>query len=196
VRCLQRTVVVAIMIVIAGGAGEAAGQVTAQPLGFVRDGRYAHLKTGIQFVVPPDWRVMGTGPSSDGGEIVQLREAVHGIGLFVWMIRTDTTLEGRAAKNVADRYRHVIGMKIRQRFDGGARDYWVPAESIQDKIIGGKSALAAVGEYTENAQRFAECLTWIFTERTGAFFFMRVPAADLSTYQYRFDQVVETAAVP
>jgi hypothetical protein len=196
VTAAQRTLVVAIIAATVGRAGGAAAQGAAQTLGFVQDGRYYHVKTGVQFLVPPDWILLGTGPSSDGGEMVQLRDAVLPVALSIWMIRTNTTLEGSAAKDVADRYRHVIGMKIRQRFDSGARDYWVPAESIQEKTIGGKSALTAVGEYTENGKRFAECLAWIFTDRTGAFFFMRVAAADLQTYQYRFDQIVETALVP
>jgi hypothetical protein len=192
----QRAIVVGVIAVIAGGISLAAAQGTAQTLGFVQDARYHHVKTGVQFLVPPGWIVMDTAPSSDGGEMVQLRDAVQPIVLSAWMIRTNTTLEGSAAKDVADRYRHVIGMKIRQRFDSGARDYWVPAESIQEKTIGDKSALTAVGEFTENGKRVAECLAWIFTERTGAFFFMRVAATDLQTYQYRFDQIVETATVP
>jgi hypothetical protein len=196
VTLAQRAIVVAVITVIAGRISGAAAQGAAQTLGFVQDGRYHHVKTGVQFLVPLDWMVGPTGPSSDGGEMVQLRDAVQPIVLSAWMIRTNTTLEGSAAKDVADRYRHVIGMKIRQRFDSGARDYWVPAESIQEKTIGGKSALTAVGEFTENGKRVAECLAWIFTERTGAFFFMRVAAADLQTYQYRFDQIVETATVP
>ena len=51
------------------------------------DGRtYRHTLTGLTFDVPPGWRVEGTGPSSDNGEMVTLFSATRGARISVWMI--------------------------------------------------------------------------------------------------------------
>jgi len=196
-RTLTHRVALAAVITLLAGTSHEFAQTGSRALGVTQNGVYHHEKTGVQFTVPLDWTIEGTVPSSDGGEMALLRSAETPIVLSVWMIRTEATPEARSARDVADRYRHVIGMKIRQRFDSGLRDYWVPADTIQEKLIGGKPALAAVGTYTERGVHMAECLTWIDTEQTAAFFFIRdVPAADLPLWQSRFNQVVETATVP
>ena len=171
-------------------------QIAGRDLGTLQDGRYYHLRTGINFAVPVGWTLLVAGPSSDGGEMVTLRDSGTDTTLSVWMIVTKTSQEGIAAAGRADWYRHVVGMKIRQRYDQGLRDYWVAADTIQERVISGRNALAAVGEFTEGGQRVAECLTWIVGDNARAFFFARAPKSSLDLVQLRFDELVATAVIP
>ena len=164
--------------------------------GGVQNGRYHHFRTGINFAVPAGWTVLVAGPSSDGGEMVTLRDSVTDRALSVWMIVTKASPEGAAAIRPADWYRNAVGMKIRQRYDQGLRDYWVAAETIQERTIGGRSALSARGEFTEDGQRVSECLTWIVGDNARAFFFTRTPKSNLDLVQLRFDELVATAVIP
>lgn len=170
---------------------------TADPaFGAIQDGRYYHVRTAISFSVPAGWTVFAAGPSSDGGEMVTLRDSVTGSSLSVWMIVAKSSQEGIAAVGPADWYRHVVGMKIRQRYDQGLRDYWVAADTIQKRTVGGRNALAARGEFTEGSQLFAECLTWVVGEKARVFFFARTPKSNLDLVQLRFDELVATALIP
>jgi hypothetical protein len=60
----QRAIVVAVIAVIAGRVSGAAAQGASQTLGFVQHGRYHHVKTGVQFLVPLDWMVGPIGPGA------------------------------------------------------------------------------------------------------------------------------------
>jgi hypothetical protein len=165
-------------------------------MGSVMNGRYQHATTGTSFLVPAGWTVLRSGPSSDGGEMVSLKDTVSDAVVSVWMIVTNTSQEGIAAEGPEDWNRHHIGMKIRQRFDQGLRDYWVRADTIQNKVIGGLPALAARGEFTQNTERIVECLTWIHGKTARAFFFARAPESRAELLQIRFDELVGTALIP
>jgi hypothetical protein len=128
--------------------------------------------------------------------MVTLLVAVSDSSLSVWMIVSNTSQEAIAAAGPADWFRHVVGMKIRHRFDQGLRDYWVPADTIQEKTVGSRPALGAVGEFTDRGQRVSECLTWIAGDTTRAFFFDRTARPNLAVVSARFDEIVGTAVVP
>ena len=128
--------------------------------------------------------------------MVTLGDAVSESMLHVWMIAAAASQEASAAAGPVDWFRHVIGMKIRMRFDQGLRDYWVPDGTIQEKTIGNRPALAAIGEFTAAGERGAECLAWIAGETTWAFFFDRTKVPQLPAVRVRFDEIVGTAIVP
>jgi hypothetical protein len=166
-----------------------------QIFGVLQNGRYHHNTTGIEFAVPPDWALVGAGPSSDGGDGVTLRDSVTGGVLSVWMINRAASLEDSRAASVDDEYRNLIGMKIRMRFDQGLKDYWVPADTIQERYVNGRKALTAIGESAQRGRSIRERLAWIYTPKTRAFFYGTVPAEDMPQFQYRFDSILDTATL-
>jgi hypothetical protein len=171
--------------------GRLGGVRSPLPVGLLQNGRYHHNRTGIEFDVPAEWSFLSDGPSSDGGDMARVRDSASDVILSAWMNRDDTP-----SRPAADRLRYVVGMKIRQRYDQGYRDYWVSPETIVEKMVGGRPALSAVGTYVSNGQTMAEYLIWVDGEATQAFFFTSVAASDLAALQSRFDQIVESAVVP
>ena len=160
-------------------------------LATVKDGRYHNIKSGTEFTVPAGWDVKGTYPSSDNGEQALMTDSVSKITGQVWMIK-----ETNAPDQVKFWLQNNVGMKIAQRHDQGVDGYWVRAESVQEKFIGGKQAISAVADYVERGQKMVEYMVWINTENSRVFFFARGGATDFPGFQARFDEIINSALVP
>jgi beta-lactamase regulating signal transducer with metallopeptidase domain len=161
----------------------------------VTNGRFHHNDSGIEFAVPQGWTLGSVGRSSDEGDGAMLISP-SGEPLQVWMIRTAKSPEGMRAASADDWYRHYVGMKIRQRFDGGLRDYWVSPANINQRMIGRTMGLTAIGEYTDRGAAGAEYLAWINGPTSRIFFYGRGPAETLPQRQALYEMVVDTAIVP
>jgi len=164
------------------------------PLATVQNGRYHHNLTGVEFQVPPDWKVQGTMPSSDDGEMVGLSDSVFpSANANVWMIQ-----ENIAAADIPARLKGAVDEKIRQRH-GGYGNYpdWQPRPgTIQMRVVGGKPAISLLADYTQNGEKMTEFDTWVFSGKTRAFFFAQAPASDMPAFQPRFEQIISSAIVP
>src|SRR5579863_8168571 len=83
VATLAETVGVVLLVTSTPSAGQ---------LAFVANGRYHHLKTGVEFPLPAGWSVLTTGRSSGGGEQIYLRDAASpATYVAVWMKRETNT---------------------------------------------------------------------------------------------------------
>ena len=77
-------------------------------------------------------------------------------------------------------------------------DYTIPPDTIQKLTIAGKPAMTmkATGILKVNGQPMTELLAWIFTPDTGLQFWALLPVDDMPDFAWRFDQMVQNAAVP
>jgi hypothetical protein len=163
---------------------------TGEQLAVVEHGRYRHVKTGITVDMSSGWKLLGTGPSSDGGELAQFEDAVSGGVVALWMKRN----EELGPAGLMAQLRGAIPEKIRQR--AGFAGYRIRPDSIRFATIGGTPALTADGEFRQGAEPMSECLTWIYSKNERAFLFARVPASDLQAFRPRYREIAESAIVP
>jgi beta-lactamase regulating signal transducer with metallopeptidase domain len=161
-----------------------------EQLAVVEHGRYRHVKTGITVDMSSGWKLLGTGPSSDGGELAQFEDTVSGGVVALWMKRN----EELGPAGLMAQLRGAIPEKIRQR--AGFAGYRIRPDSIRFATIGGTPALTADGEFRQGAEPMSECLTWIYSKNERAFLFARVPASDLQAFRPRFREIAESAIVP
>jgi hypothetical protein len=160
------------------------------PLGIVLNGRYHHHLTGIEFVLPPGWCVLGTSPSTSNGETALLYNSdFSNADASVWMIRERTPLA-----NISDQLQAAIPEKLKER--AGFAKYTIRPGSVDSTWIGGRQALRAIADYEEKGRAMSESLTWIYTERTRAFFFARAEAEEMPAFQTHFDQIIYSANIP
>jgi hypothetical protein len=148
--------------------------------------------------LPPGWSHRGTDPSSDNGQMAILSDASFNDAFVgVWMIQ-----EHIRPENITARLRLAIPEKVRQR--EGFRNYAMRPESIQLTTINGRQAIRAVADFVGgvneangfNGGNMTEIMAWIYTEQTRAFFHARVPTDEVSGFQPRFEQVIQSAQVP
>ena len=168
---------------------------TAVPLG-TYDGRiYRHNRTGVTFEVPEGWKVHGTGPSSDNGEMVRMSSVDPIASVSVWMIpeKNDWT-------SINEKLDASPAMKVTNRLEMGFfPGYRLRDGSVQRVLIGGKQAMVAIADYadhTDSSGRMAEYMTWIYTENTHTFFFARVEADKLEQLQPQLDALLSSAHIP
>ena len=62
--------------------------------------------------------------------------------------------------------------------------------------IGGRQAVRAIGDSEQAGRKTTELLTWIYTEHTRAFFFMRMVPENMQALQTTFDQILQSAVIP
>jgi len=143
----------------------------------------------VEFDLPPGWSHRGTDLSSGNGQMAILSDASFKDAFVgVWMIQ-----EHIRPENITARLRLAIPEKVRQR--DGIRNYAMRPESIQLTTINGRQAIRAVADFVEGVN-MTEIMAWIYTEQTRAFFHARVPTEDVSGFQPRFEQVIQSAQVP
>jgi len=163
--------------------------VRAQPMGEVQNGVYHHNRTGIEFAVPADWAIVTHEHSSNGAQMLLLRDTVTNVIGSAWMkariidpshieAMLDRRLDAKAAQ--------------RNNFEG----YRYRAESIQKTTIGGKQALSAVADYTRAGEQMVEYLTWVDGEKSRVLFSARMRASEFPAFQARFDAIIQSAMVP
>ncbi|HEY7290013.1 MAG TPA: M56 family metallopeptidase [Vicinamibacterales bacterium] len=171
------------------GAATVAQEEQRAPLGVLENGRYRHLLTGITFDIPQRWTLIGTGPSSDGGEMAQFVDTVTGSSIAIWMKPNTPPPAGILAQ-----LRGAIPEKIGQR--QGFQGYRVRPETIQFGTISGVRSLTAIADFTQSGQLMNECLTWINSSTERAFIFARIPSSQLATFEPQFRDIVDSAIVP
>lgn len=160
------------------------------PLG-TYDGRiYRHTRTRVTFEVPPLWKVHGTGPSSDNGEMVVMGAVDPSANVHVWLIPEKNDWEGIEKKLNAS---PVMKEQNRQ---AGNSSYRLRDGSVQRLVIGGNHAITAIGDYRDNTGAMAEYMTWIYTENTHTFFFANVKADELDRLRPQVDALLYSAHIP
>ena len=154
------------------------------------DGRtYRHHRTGLSFEVPPGWKIQGTGPSSDYGEMVQLSVSDPQAWAAVWMIPEKNDWASLNQKLDASPAEKVTQ---RQGFDR----YQLREGTVQRVSVGRYAAMVAIADFYTSGKAMAEYMTWIYTENTHTFFFARVPADQLERLRPQFDALVFSAVIP
>jgi hypothetical protein len=94
----------------------------------------------------------------------------------------------------------VAGMenKVRQRQQGGLKDYHIRAGSGQTSVVDGRPALSFVGDFTGlRGQAVNEYNLRVIGANTKAEFFVQLPvAADLQSFTQRLIAIAETLRMP
>jgi hypothetical protein len=189
--------------------------VSGSPRGVVESGRYRHVATGITFVVPQGWTAGVTHGSSDDGEQLAVTDDKTQRAVNIWMIREDIPRE-----RIAERLAGAPDEKLRQRHSGymipGMRDsstYEIPRETVKRTVINGREAIIAIGNYqgipperfmqprvgpppSNASEPMHEYMTWVYTERSRAFFFARAPVGELEQLRRSVEQLVNSAVIP
>jgi hypothetical protein len=166
-------------------------------LGRVVGNRYEHFRTGITFEGPEGWTVLGTGPSSDNGEMVRLQRMDPPAMLSVWMVK-----ERVEPFNIGPWLDGAPQQKFEQRNGAygisGAEGYRIRGESVHRAMFGRHEGIVATADYTHvpSNTAMAEYMTWIYTEKGRTFFFARVAASDLVQLQPHVDRIVNSAVIP
>ena len=161
---------------------------SAMPIGFIRDGSYHHNSTGFE-VSMQGWALIGGGHTSGGGDTIYLRDPYSDTRISIWL-----KADHLSADEIPNRLRGALLQKLLQRL--ALENYKVRPESAQMLNIGDKQALSAVADYHQQGVGMAECLTWIYTEKTRVLFFARTTEPDLRRLKPIFDQLIATASVP
>jgi hypothetical protein len=179
------TVCGVLLVVSTPGAGQLASE---------QNGRYRHVKSGVEFPVPSGWSVTGTNPSSDGGEQTTLLNATAPFTyVAVWMkpvVNTSTEVNAGLEQ--------VVSAKLDQRM-GIYPGYQFRSESIQLLRIGDHSAVKAVADLVQptfRAGKAVEYFTWIFTERTRAQFYVRGAEPGAGSAALRLEEIIQSATIP
>ena len=161
-------------------------------LGELSGRTYRHIATGLSMELPAGWRLEGTSPSSDNGEMASFESVDPVTVVNVWMISEPNDWDG-----INRRLDASPGLKAKSRIENWRLlDYRLREGSTQRTTIGGKQAMVAIGDFTRDTQPMAELLVWIFTERSHVFFFAPVAAGDLHRLKPQFDALVESAIIP
>lgn len=160
-----------------------------QQFGSVKDNRYHHNQTGVEFDLF-NFSVMQESDSSGGGEMIVLRGMDPGGPIIGVWIKPDRI----AATDIPGRLRGTAQQKVLQRLS--FPEYKMSPENLQYSTINGKQALTAIADfYGSDGFEMIEYITWIYTENTRTQFFTRVKASEFSKVKTRFDQLVSTALV-
>jgi len=165
---------------------------TGEPLGAFDGRTYRHTWSATTFAVPEGWKLNGTGPSSDHGEMAMFSSKDLGADINVWMIKERTPRD-----NVSGRLDNAPVLKLENR-RSGFEDYRFREGSIQRVYVGGQQAVVATADFVSGDAKLsmAEYMTWIYTENSRVFFFSRVPADKLDQLKPEFDSMVSSAIVP
>jgi hypothetical protein len=157
---------------------------------FFKTGRYHHHATGVEVTLPEGWAFQGDTQSTGYGDMVILVDSVSKFGGNIWIRK-----ENGAPLDIPGFLKWSTVQKIddRRAFDG----YRMRPESFQYRTVGGKQALTAIAEYTQNGEKFVEYFTWVRTENTTVLFNGRnLHESDLPTFLSRFEPIVDSAVIP
>jgi tetratricopeptide (TPR) repeat protein len=158
-------------------------------LGTLKNGRYHHNLTGIEFNTPSGWKLIGDSDSSDNGQIVMFANQKQDLSLQVW-IRPDVT----AAADIPSALRHDLERKHEDRMQG-----WViRPSSITMRTVGGQQAISGVADFQTDVipAAMVEYVTWVRSTKGKAFFFGAGPVEQASELQSAFEQLLAGAMVP
>jgi hypothetical protein len=85
---------------------------------------------------------------------------------------------------------------VKQRREQGRTDYVIDADDCETKTIGGRPALACVGQYTDKAVKTSEYLLWVSSPRVDALFFGTAPASSFEEFRPNLEYVAQTLKLP
>jgi tetratricopeptide (TPR) repeat protein len=178
--------------VIASMSGGPRGTIHPAPsisLGKLENGRYHHNLTGVEFSAPPGWVITQDSDSSGGGEIALLSNSNSKAEAFVWF-KPNTEFNGDTQAQL----RRALEAKAKDRI--GVPDWTIRPSSVQYRTVAGQPAVSAVADYTENAQKMVESLTWAYSAKSHVFFFSRAAATDQVAVQSSVEQLLSSALIP
>ncbi|HEV3061413.1 MAG TPA: hypothetical protein VGY48_24405 [Vicinamibacterales bacterium] len=161
-------------------------------LGFVKDGYYHHIATGVEFPVPKNWSVLSASGSSEDGEQVFLGDdATPESYVAIWLKK-----ERHTPADVDAMLNAAAALKRQQRDGRDTQRYTFRPNSIRHTVIGGRKAVRATADFVVVGKPQVEYFTWIFTERTRVQFDVRGDDPDASQTEMRFQQIVRAARIP
>lgn len=159
--------------------------------GSVKDGRYHHDETGLEFDVPAGFSDVRTMPyANDRGQQVSLLSKDNGF-IMAWIAK------GKVGPNrISKILDGEVPAKVARR-KGPFKGYEIPADSVQRMAINGEQAVKATAYYSgTDGSKMVELLTWICSENAIVHFYAMVPAEKLPALQGAFDQMVLSAKLP
>jgi len=165
--------------------------------GVMQGSHYHHNLTGVEFDLPFQWSIGTTKPTDgDPKELTVLLDP-DGKAIFasVSMIKAETppaSIPGALSRAVPQLLTRRAGSIPPHR----VANYKIRDGSVEQTYIAGQQAIRAIGEYEQGGQKIAELLTWIYTEHTRTYFFVKVAAADLPALQVPFEQMLQSARIP
>ncbi len=175
-------------------------QTLIRPAGPMQGRTFHHKPTGVQFDLPPGWSVRGIEVATyDPGEMAVLAVPENkAIFASVWMHKADSFPEN--IRSVLD---GALSMKVAMRAgktgataEHLAAGYKIRPGSVEHTMIGGQQALRAIGEYEEGGREITELLTWIYTEHTRTYFFLKTTPEEIAALQPFFEQLLQSARIP
>ena len=162
--------------------------------GSMTDRRYHNDYTGIEFILPDGFSAVKTTVYAGNGGVLGTtllpREKAPALQIAAWMDAVS-----RQKKNLDAVIDLQIPAKIKRRKDA-TNNYRIPAETIQKVTIGGQPAVKATAYLESPGTKQAELLTWITSTHAIVHFYAFVPVDELPDFQWRFDQLVNSAIVP
>jgi hypothetical protein len=171
-----------------------------QPAGVLENGHYHHNLTGVEFDVPYGWSVGMPGPrDGDPRDMIVLLDPNHRVVFAsVAMDKVETHPENIPVA-LSRAVPSLIARRAGETAFGAphlATNYKIREGSVEQTVIGGQRAVRAIADYDEGGRRIVELLTWIFTEHTKTYFFMKMPLENLPTLQMPFEQMLQSARIP
>jgi hypothetical protein len=161
-------------------------------LGFVKDGHYHHIATGVEFPVPRNWSVLSAfGSSEDGEQVLLGDDATPASYVAIWLKK-----ERHMPADVDAMLSAAPRLKRQQRDSRGTLRYTFRPDSIRHTAIGGRKAVSATADFAVVGKPQVEYFTWIFTESTRVQFDVRGDDPDASQTETRFQQIVRAARIP
>lgn len=180
------------VVLLAALASTVSGQTKPAQLGFVKDGRYHHVRTGVELRLLPGWNLRNTSVSSDGGEQAYFEnEAVPGLLAEVWMKSIDETPERAGALLEVS-----TSAKRAQRISEGAQEFRYRPGSVYRTYVTNHAAQFATAEYVMRGRRLTEYFAWIYTGKTHVLFHVRGAESEVFSVQARWDQIIQFADIP
>jgi len=163
---------------------------------------YWNRRSEITFQMPSGWKVQGTYPSSDKGEQVNIsipypNPSKPPAQASVWMIKFPVAIDDATIEQQLD---DAPLLTMRQRAQDGTG--WKLREGPNGQVSarlpgGGKPAVDAFADYRENGRAMVECMVWVITNRSRAFFSLRMAAEDFyDGLVVTFLNIVDSAKVP
>jgi hypothetical protein len=162
----------------------------SKPIGELKENRFHHFKTGVEFTLPEGVSLAGMGQSSDNGESVQMRGDKPELPfLQVWMIAEESSPE-----QIERGMQTAIGAKVQQR--GPGRDSRVRYDEVKEPTIGGHRGLVFIIDYTQNGSAMTELFTYIVSGKTRIQFRAYSARENLPLLQKTLDAMVLSAKIP
>jgi len=185
-----RLIVFAVLPLAAALSTSAQSLKSVREFGTLQNNVYHHHATGVEFTVPEGWHIVSQGYADNGGQAVTVRDSVTQAFGRVW-VKTVITEQVDDIAGLLDRRLDDKGL---QR--NAYQDYRFRKDSVQHITVNGNQGLSVVADFVNLGEKKAEYHTWVYTAKTHVYFSARVPEAQLSAVQSRFDALIQSTVVP